>query len=28
MPHNLHNSLQEFKTASGKSLKFYSLPAL
>ena len=28
MPHNLHNSLQEFKTASGKSGKFYSLPAL
>ena len=28
MPHNLHNTLQEFKTASGKSGKFYSLPAL
>ncbi|MBU3724942.1 MAG: aconitate hydratase AcnA [Burkholderiaceae bacterium] len=28
MPHNLHNSLQEFKTASGKTGKFYSLPAL
>ena len=28
MPHNLHNSLQEFRTASGKSGKFYSLPAL
>ena len=28
MPHNLHNSLREFKTAAGKSGKFYSLPAL
>ena len=28
MPHNLHSSLQEFKTASGKTGKFYSLPAL
>ncbi len=28
MPHNLHNTLQEFKTASGKTGKFYSLPAL
>ena len=28
MPHNLHNTLQEFKLASGKSGKFYSLPAL
>ncbi len=28
MPHNLHNTLQEFKTASGKSGKFYSLPTL
>ena len=28
MPHNLHNSLQEFKLASGKTGKFYSLPAL
>jgi aconitate hydratase len=28
MPHNLHHTLQEFKTASGKSGKFYSLPAL
>jgi aconitate hydratase len=28
MPHNLHNTLQEFKTKSGKSGKFYSLPAL
>ena len=28
MPHNLFNSLQEFKMASGKAGKFYSLPAL
>ncbi len=28
MPHNLHNTLQEFKLASGKTGKFYSLPAL
>ena len=28
MPHNLHNTLQEFKLASGKAGKFYSLPAL
>ncbi|MFM7966343.1 MAG: aconitase family protein, partial [Betaproteobacteria bacterium] len=28
MPHNLHTSLREFKTAAGKSVKFYSLPAL
>ena len=28
MPHSLHNSLREFKTAAGKSGKFYSLPAL
>jgi aconitate hydratase len=28
MPHNLHNSLQEFKLASGKTGQFYSLPAL
>ena len=28
MSHNLHNTLQEFKTSSGKSKKFYSLPAL
>ncbi len=28
MPHNLHNSLQTFTTASGKSGQFYSLPAL
>jgi aconitate hydratase len=28
MPHNLHNTLQEFKTASGKTGKFYSLPEL
>jgi aconitate hydratase len=28
MPHNLHNSLQSFKTKSGKSGQFYSLPAL
>jgi aconitate hydratase len=28
MNHNIHNSLQEFKLASGKSGKFYSLPAL
>ncbi len=26
--HNLHNTLQEFKTASGKTGKFYSLPEL
>ena len=28
MPHTLHNTLQEFKLASGKTGKFYSLPAL
>ena len=28
MPHNLHNSLQTFTTASGKNGQFYSLPAL
>ena len=28
MPHNLHNTLKEFKLASGKTGKFYSLPAL
>ncbi len=28
MPHNLHNTLQEFKLASGKTGKYYSLPAL
>jgi len=28
MPHNLHNTLGEFKTAAGKTGKFYSLPAL
>src|SRR6201988_1288897 len=28
MTHNLFNSLQEFRTASGKSGRFYSLPAL
>ena len=28
MSYNLHNTLQEFKTSSGKSKKFYSLPAL
>src|ERR1700675_2970433 len=28
MPHNLHNTLQQFKLASGKTGKFYSLPAL
>src|SRR3989475_11728969 len=28
MPHNLFNTLQEFKLASGKTGKFYSLPAL
>jgi aconitate hydratase len=28
MPHNLHNSLQTFSTASGKNGQFYSLPAL
>ncbi len=28
MTHNLFNSLQEFKLASGKNGKFYSLPAL
>ncbi|MHB8667991.1 MAG: aconitate hydratase AcnA, partial [Burkholderiales bacterium] len=28
MPHNLHNTLQEFKLASGKTGRFYSLPAL
>ncbi|MEK7361699.1 MAG: aconitate hydratase AcnA, partial [Pseudomonadota bacterium] len=28
MPHNLHSTLQQFKLASGKTGKFYSLPAL
>jgi aconitate hydratase len=28
MPYNLHNTLQQFKLASGKTGKFYSLPAL
>ncbi len=28
MPHNLHNTLQEFKLASGAAGRFYSLPAL
>ena len=28
MPHNLHNTLQEFKIASGKTGQFYSLPEL
>ena len=28
MPHNLHNTLQQFKLASGKTGKFYSLPAM
>jgi aconitate hydratase len=28
MPHNLHNTLREFKLASGGSGRFYSLPAL
>jgi aconitate hydratase len=28
MPHNLHNTLQDFSLASGKTGKFYSLPAL
>ena len=28
MTHNLHNTLQEFKIAAGKTGKFYSLPAL
>ena len=28
MPHNLHNTFKEFKLASGKTGKFYSLPAL
>src|SRR5471032_1369853 len=28
MPHNLHNTLQVFKLASGKTGRFYSLPAL
>jgi len=28
MPHNLHNTLQPFKLASGKTGKFYSLSAL
>ena len=28
MPHNLHNTFQDFKLASGKTGKFYSLPAL
>ena len=28
MPHNLHNTLQQFKLASGASASYYSLPAL
>ena len=28
MPHNLHNTFKEFKLASGRTGKFYSLPAL
>jgi aconitate hydratase len=28
MPHNLHNTLQEFKLAAGATGQFYSLPAL
>ena len=28
MPHNLHNTLQEFTLPSGKTGKYYSLPAL
>jgi aconitate hydratase len=28
MPHNVFNTLKEFKTAAGKTGKFYSLPAL
>src|SRR5665811_2517089 len=28
MPYNLHNTLQQFNLASGKTGKFYSLPAL
>jgi aconitate hydratase len=28
MPHNLFNALQDFKLASGRSAKFYSLAAL
>ena len=28
MPHNLHDTLREFKLASGGSGRFYSLPAL
>ena len=28
MTHNLHNTLQEFKIAAGKTGKYYSLPAL
>ncbi len=28
MPHNLHNTLQQFKLASGATGQFYSLPAL
>ena len=28
MSHNLHNTLAEFKLASGETGKFYSLPAL
>ena len=28
MPHKLHNTFQDFKLASGKTGKFYSLPAL
>jgi aconitate hydratase len=28
MSHNLHNTLQQFKLASGKTGRFYSLPAL
>ena len=28
MSHNLHNTFQEFKLASGAAGRFYSLPAL
>ena len=28
MAHNLHQSLQQFRTASGKNGRYYSLPAL
>ena len=28
MAHNLHGSLQEFRTAGGRTGRFYSLPAL